>query len=177
MVESLPDTTSETISANACPISASFLDSWNPIYGCMKARRPMVRPTGNMWYCTLTTTLWSPIMRNISWRKRLESNLLWSQDQLDPLSGHMININLANGDKDWGFSLSEYIQTAVNNVKEYLAMTDRKLPSKTLTPIQTSHRLETDTTPELDATNSAYYQLLVGILRCMVKLGLVDICL
>ena len=93
------------------------------------------------------------------------------------LGGHMRKITLANGANAWGFSSSKYVQAAVNNSKEYLATTYQKLPSKALTLIQTSYRPETDTTLELNATDSAYYQSLVGILRWMVELGHVDICL
>ena len=45
-----------------------------------------------------------------------------------------------------------------------------------VTPIQTSYRPEIDTTPELNAIDSVYYQSLIGILCWMVKLGRVDIC-
>ena len=74
------------------------------------------------------------------------------------LGGHMRKITLENGAKAWGFSSSQYVQAAVKNIEECLAKTDRKLPSKSLTPIQTSYRPEIDTTPELNATDSAYYQ-------------------
>ena len=89
----------------------------------------------------------------------------------------MRKVNLSNEAKAWGFSSLQYVQAAVNNVEEYLATTDLKPPSKALTPIQTSYRPETDTTLELNATEYAYYQSLVGILRWMVELGRVDICL
>ena len=39
------------------------------------------------------------------------------------------------------------------------------------------YRPEIDTTAELNATDAAYYQSLIGILRWMVELGRVDICL
>ena len=55
------------------------------------------------------------------------------------LGGHMRKITLENGAKSWGFSSSQYVQAAVKNIEEYLAKTDRKLPSKSLTPIQTSY--------------------------------------
>jgi hypothetical protein len=43
--------------------------------------------------------------------------------------------------------------------------------------LQTSYHPELDVTPELEPTDAAYYQSLVGMLRWMVKLGRVDICL
>ena len=93
------------------------------------------------------------------------------------LGGHMRKITLANRAKVWGFSSLQYVRAAVNNIKEYLVTTNQKLPSKEFMPIQNSYQPETDTMSELNATNSTYYQLLVGILRWMVELGRVDICL
>ena len=37
------------------------------------------------------------------------------------------------------------------------------------------YRAEIDISPELDATDAAYYQSLIGMLRWMVELGRVDI--
>ena len=93
------------------------------------------------------------------------------------LGGHMRNVTLENGVKAWGFSLSQYVQAAVKNIEEHLGKKNEKLRAKALTPICTSYRPEIDTTPELNAVDSAYYQSLIGILRWMVELGRVDICL
>ena len=76
----------------------------------------------------------------------------------------MRQVTLVNGMKACGFSSSQYIQAAVKNVKEYLTTTEHKLPSKALTPIQTSYRPEIDTSKELGSTDAAYYQSLIGIL-------------
>ena len=38
------------------------------------------------------------------------------------------------------------------------------------------YRPEVDISEELDATDAAYYQSLIGIVRWMVELGRVDIC-
>ena len=80
------------------------------------------------------------------------------------LGGHMRQYTLVNGIKAWGFSSSQYVQAAVKNVEEYLTTTKHKLPSKSLTPIQTSYRPEIDTSKELGSTDAAYYQSLIGIL-------------
>ena len=61
------------------------------------------------------------------------------------LGGHMQKITLSNGDKAWGFSSLQYVRAAVHKVEEYLVTTKHKLPSKALTPSQTSYRPEIDT--------------------------------
>jgi hypothetical protein len=99
------------------------------------------------------------------------------------LGGHVRKVQLENGVECWAFGSSQYVRAAVNNVETYLAKQLKlghskwKLPAKAETPMQTSYRPELDVTPELEPTEAAYYQSLIGILRWMVELGRVDICL
>ena len=72
------------------------------------------------------------------------------------LGGHMRQVTLVNCMKAWGFSSSQYVQAGVKNVEEYLTTTEHKLPSKALTPIQTSYRPEIYTSIELGSTDAAY---------------------
>ena len=49
------------------------------------------------------------------------------------------------------------------------------MPKKAPAPMLNEYRPEIDISPELTATDAAYYQSLIGILRWMVELGRVDI--
>ena len=51
------------------------------------------------------------------------------------LGGHLRQVELENHAKAWAFSLSQYIQAAMKNVKNYLSKIGGKLPSKAETPI------------------------------------------
>eukprot|EP00980_Cylindrotheca_fusiformis_P000893 scaffold235_cov88-Cylindrotheca_fusiformis.AAC.1 len=99
------------------------------------------------------------------------------------LGGRVRKVVLENGVTCWAFSSSQYVQAAVKNVEEYLAKRHAKgdmtykLPSKAETPMTTAYRPELDVSPELEPTEAAYYQSLIGILRWIVELGRVDICL
>ena len=93
------------------------------------------------------------------------------------LGGHLRKVDLENGAKAWAFSSSQYVRAAVDNVETYLGQRGGKLPAKAETPIQTSYRPELDVSPELNPTDAAYYQSLIGVLRWMVELGRVDLCL
>ena len=92
------------------------------------------------------------------------------------LGGRMRKVVLDNGVKAWSFSSSQYVHAAVNNVEEYCEKRNWNLP-RADTPLGSNYRPELDLTPELDSTDSSYYQSLIGILRWMVELGRVDICL
>ena len=51
------------------------------------------------------------------------------------------------------------------------------MPSKAEAPLMTSNRPELDVLSELTSRDSAYYQSLIGILRCIEELGRINICL
>ena len=96
------------------------------------------------------------------------------------LGGRVCKVQLENGVWAWSFSSSQYIQSAVKNVEEYIGKPENshlKILSKAETPLMTSYRPELDVSPELTPRDSAYYQSLIGILRWIVELGRIDICL
>jgi hypothetical protein len=96
------------------------------------------------------------------------------------LGGHLSLVELDNGVKAWAFSSSQYVKAAVQNVEEFIVKDETKRwkpPTKTETPLRTCCRPELDVTPELNPSEAAHYQSLIGILRWIVELGRVDICL
>ena len=94
--------------------------------------------------------------------------------------GRVHKVQLENGVWAWNFSSSQYIQSAVKNVEDYVGKPKNshlKIQSKAETPLMTSYRPELDVSPELTPQDSAYCQSLIGILRWIVELGRIDICL
>ena len=94
------------------------------------------------------------------------------------LGGHLSKVELGNGVKCWSFSSSKYMQTTVKNVETHVAKVNDarwQLPTKADTPLKASYRPKVDVSPELDTTNAAYYQSLIGMLRWIVELGHVDV--
>jgi hypothetical protein len=90
------------------------------------------------------------------------------------LGGSVRKVQLDNGVECGAYSSSQYVRAAVKNVEEYLSTRNDerwRLPAKTETPFRTAYPPELDVTPELERTDTAYYQSLVGMLRWMVKLG------
>ena len=51
------------------------------------------------------------------------------------------------------------------------------MPSTAKTPLKSTYQPELDVTQELEASDTSYYQSIIGELRWIVKLGCVDICL
>ena len=86
------------------------------------------------------------------------------------LGGHVRKVQLETGVECWAFSSSQYVQSAVKNVEEYLderhktGDTTLWLPRKAETPMTTSYRPELDVTPELNDADASYYQSLIVIL-------------
>ena len=68
------------------------------------------------------------------------------------LGGRVHKVQLENGIWAWSFSLSQYVQSAIKNVEEYVGKSENshlKIPSKAETPLTTSYRPELDVSPEL----------------------------
>jgi hypothetical protein len=84
---------------------------------------------------------------------------------------------LPNGVVAWGMSSSKYIQSAVHNVKEYLAALpdDQMLLKKASGPFAGGYKTDLDESYELEPTRSNFYQSQIGILRWCVELGCIDI--
>ena len=93
------------------------------------------------------------------------------------LGGKCREVELDNGVKCWAFSSSQYVQSAVDNVKAWLAKKNRTLPNKAEAPFASGYRPEVDVSRELVPEDASYFQSLIGVLRWIVELGRVDICL
>ena len=100
------------------------------------------------------------------------------------LGGKVQKVESESGEMCWAFSLSQYVDEACRNVRNllkernddaYVQECTHLMPKKAPAPMSNEYRLEIDISPELNATDAAYYQSLIGILRWMVELGRVDI--
>jgi hypothetical protein len=93
------------------------------------------------------------------------------------LGAKLKNTVLPNGVVAWGTSSSKYVQSAVQNVKEYLAALpgDQMLVKKASGPFAGEYKPELDENPELDPTRANFYQSQIGILRWCIELGRIDI--
>ena len=81
------------------------------------------------------------------------------------------------GVKCWAISSHEYIKQAILIVEEKLKKKDKKLPRKCPTPITSNYHPSVDTSRELDADGTQFYQECIGMLRWAVELGRVDVLL
>ena len=91
------------------------------------------------------------------------------------LGGKLRKVTLDNGVDCWGFSSTQYVQDAVNNVEQYLKSKGKKLVPKAPAPMTNGYRPEIDILAELPEDEASYYHSLVGVLRWIVELGRVDI--
>ena len=93
------------------------------------------------------------------------------------LGGSIAKVNTADGVECWTISSEKYVKTAVANIKDNLAKKGLRLPSKCSTPFRTGYHPTEDTSTEMDAEGTRYFQELIGVLRWAVELGRVDILL
>ena len=85
-------------------------------------------------------------------------------------------MTLYNGIKDWAFGSTQYVQSAVNNVEEYLRQKCKSLNAKGLDILLKNYHQEIDISEELGTQEDSYFQYLIGNIRWMVELGRFDIC-
>jgi hypothetical protein len=83
---------------------------------------------------------------------------------------------LPNGVVVWDMSSRKYVQSAVQNIKEYLAELpgDKKLMKKASVPFAGGYKPELDEIPDKYPTRANFYQSHIGILRWCVDLGCTD---
>ena len=91
------------------------------------------------------------------------------------LGGKLRKVTLDNGVDCWGFSSTQYVQDAVNNVEQYLETKGKKLVARAPAPMTNGYRPEVDISEELPEDEASYYHSLIGVLRWIVELGRVDI--
>jgi hypothetical protein len=80
---------------------------------------------------------------------------------------------LPNGVVAWGMSSSKYVQSAVQNIREYLAaIPDYHMPvKKAYEPFVGGYKPEIDESPELDPIRTNFFQSQIGILSWCYELG------
>ena len=61
--------------------------------------------------------------------------------------------------------------------KESVKELEDAIQSQNTTKVKSTYQSELDVTQELEASDTSYYQSIIGVLRWIVKLGCVDICL
>ena len=91
------------------------------------------------------------------------------------LWGKLREVELENGQKFWDFGSKQYVEASVKNVTEYLKKRGEGLAAKAVTPMTIGYRPEIDITPELGEEDAAYFHSLIGVLKCILVLGRVDI--
>jgi hypothetical protein len=81
-----------------------------------------------------------------------------------------------NGVVAWGMSSSKHVQSAVQNVQEYLTTLpgDQKLLKKAYVPFAGGYKPDIDESTELDSIRANFYQSQIGIMRWCVELGLMS---
>jgi hypothetical protein len=75
----------------------------------------------------------------------------------------------------WAMLSETYIKRAITKVERELLQINERLCTKTTTPITLGYQLKLDVLDELDPKRSNYYQGLIGVLRCITKIGRIDI--
>jgi hypothetical protein len=83
--------------------------------------------------------------------------------------------DLSDGAQAWALSSDTYVKRAVLEVERELALGNKQLKKKVVSPMASGYRPELDGSPELDDDKASYYASLMGVLRWCIELGRIDI--
>ena len=122
--------------------------------------RPAIKSNGNTYYeyilLYVDDTLVVSVYAESILRNELRRYFHLKEESIGPptvyLGGRVCKVQLENGVWAWSFSLSQYVQSAIKNVEEYIGKSENshlKILSKAETPLMTSYRPELDVSPEL----------------------------
>ena len=143
--------------------------------------RPAIKSDGNTYYEYILLYVDDALVVSENAESILQNELgryfHLKEESIDPptvyLGSRVHKVQLQNGVWAWSFSSSQYVQSAIKNVEEYVGRPENshlKIPLKAETPLTTRYRPELDVSSELTSRDSIYYQSLIGILRWVVKL-------
>lgn len=93
------------------------------------------------------------------------------------LGAGITKVKTSSGQVCWSMTSDKYVATAVTNVENTLMEKGLRLPAKCNTTFITGNHPSEDTTSELDADGTRYFQELIGVLRWAIDLGRVDVLL
>ena len=121
--------------------------------------RPAIKSDGNTYYEYILLYVDDTLMVSENAESILRNELgryfHLKEESIGPptvyLGGRVRKVQLENGVWAWSFSLSQYVQSAVKNVEEYIGKSKNshlKIPSKAETPLTTSYRPELDVSPD-----------------------------
>ena len=82
-----------------------------------------------------------------------------------------------SGSMCWTLSSEDYIKQSISTIENKLAKSKRTLPKKCITPFSSGYHPAVDASPELDGSDTQFYQECIGILRWAIELGRLDILL
>ena len=110
--------------------------------------------------------------------KDIQKDFKFKKDKVEPPQmylGARLEKKQLNGKEVWTMCSKDYVKLAISNIEGRLKNKRMKLPSKAITPMDSSYIPELDDTPELDSGNITFYQEIIGMLRWAIEIGRVDI--
>ena len=91
------------------------------------------------------------------------------------LGNKVSHVTLDNGQNAGIFSSFHYVQNDVKKFIDKLAQKGRTIPKCGKSPWNINYRPETDTSTEIPARRSSYYQSMIGVIWWITEFGRVDI--
>ena len=146
-------------------------------------RRPGIKSTGEKYYEYFITYVDDLLAIGEDPKgilTEIQHNFKFKNDKIEEPSnylGAVLKRKNINGKDIWTMTSLDYVKASVANVEEACKNKRWKLPKRPNTPMSREYIPEMDGSPELNSTDTTWYQELIGILRWATEIGRVDILL
>ena len=105
-------------------------------------------------------------------------SIKFKNDKIAPPENYLgakLQLKSINQHYSWTITSMDYINTAVQPIRDSIKEKKWKLPKRAKTSMSASYYPELDTSPELDSSNVMLFQEIIGMLRWAIEQGRVDI--
>ena len=144
--------------------------------------RPAVKPDGDKYYEYVLVYVDNMLVISLNATQVLEDvkskSIKFMNDKIaapENYLGAKLRLMSINQHDSWAITSVDYINAAVQTIRDSIKEKKWKLPKRAKTPMLASYYPELDTSPELDSSDVKLFQEIIRMLRWAVELGLVDI--
>jgi len=144
--------------------------------------RPAVKPDGDKYYKYVLVYVDDMLVISLNATQVLEDvkseSIKFKNDKIAPPENYLgakLQLKSINQHDPWTITSVDYINAAVQTIRDSIKEKKWKLPKRVKTPMLASYYPELDTSPELDSSDVTLFQEIIGMLGWAIELGRVNI--
>ena len=112
--------------------------------------------------------------------REIQGQVKFKKDKIEPPDiylGAKLKLKEIDDVVCWSISSNDYVKAAIDTVEKAIEQRPWKLSTKVQTPMSSNYQPELDVSDELNASDTQFFQELIGILRWGTEIGRIDVLL